>query len=61
MVGSGIIALDRPTVVCKHGGIPTTLIGNFHVADALMEAFPLLVAHTTYIFWKTGKVAVQKM
>ena len=34
MGGSGIIRLDRPTVVCKHGGISATSIANFHIADA---------------------------
>ena len=40
MRGSDIIALDRPTVFCKHGAIPTTLIAKVHVTDVLMQRGP---------------------
>ena len=44
---SSIVAFDRLKVICKHGGIPATLIANFHVGDVWIEALSLFVAHIT--------------
>ena len=44
----GIISLDRPAIVCKHGGIPLALITNFLGANGLLNgSAPLLVTQIT--------------
>ena len=61
MGGSGIVMLDKPTVVSRHGGISAILIAKYHAADVLMEVFHLLVTHRPLLFWKADKMAMLKI